>query len=310
MSTSVENPFTQSWIQALTLASDRPITRTIKPKLDWIDILSRSHLAGRELAARELWEYAAKVPLLPVLTILPIREARWEFQDEKFLFRQEQVPQLKSLEDWSTQLGIVAADFGLIAEVTGTDWAGLVRQEAVRQQRSFSTAAGGGANLQLPCTARWEADQWVIRFDAVEWLSVCYEEPVTVARPEYASVESNLLFTVAEADQQLATLKTQPHKQVSRDIEWIDSVIELSEFHHQAFGNSSPWMRQAWHCVWPTVYRERNLLKGKADLVRVRREMAECLTSVPELTVWMFVFAKLVCLARLGNGLGLSADYG
>jgi hypothetical protein len=71
----------------------------------------------------------------------------------------------------------------------------------------------------------------------------------------------------------------------------------------------SPWFTRVWDCVWPVIYREQNMLNGKADLNRIRSEIKECLTTQPRLTVWMFLFAKLSSLIMVGRGLGQCADF-
>jgi hypothetical protein len=68
-------------------------------------------------------------------------------------------------------------------------------------------------------------------------------------------------------------------------------------------------MRRTWSAVWPVVYRERNKLRGECDLAALRKEVAECFSSVPLLTEWMFIFARLACELLYERGLGISADF-
>ena len=71
----------------------------------------------------------------------------------------------------------------------------------------------------------------------------------------------------------------------------------------------APWFRRTWACVWTVVYREQNVLRGQANVDVVRAELAACVSTVPRLTTWMFVFAKLICENQLGRGLGICGDY-
>ncbi len=73
--------------------------------------------------------------------------------------------------------GIVSCETTIVAHVTNADWLSLVRQEAVRLQRTLSTSGmPSGMNLELPCTASWDLNSWSIRFDQADWVVRRYED--------------------------------------------------------------------------------------------------------------------------------------
>lgn len=328
----IDKPFTSSWIQALTAAVSNPLTRTIKPKLNWVDCLSSHHGDGdRVEAAEALWKFAGQVGLEPVLRIAPTEQPEWRFpDDDTFLFQRASHERPTdgidstgdAFEQWLRQLGLRPSEFALTAEVTGQEWASLVRKQAVRQQQAFdSTSVGTTSLMHLPCTARWDGTAWAIQFDQTPWLVLDYEDPAIVRRPDIGDIEETLLWAMSAADEALCPKHPRSVTEPERVPPWIDRVSYLAQVHQSVLqsgssagpsdkGSFSPLFRAAWACVWPTVYREQNLLAGKADIETVRGGIAECMSAAPDLTLWMFVFAKLVCQTATGRGLGFSVDYG
>ncbi|MEZ6138123.1 MAG: hypothetical protein R3C53_24835 [Pirellulaceae bacterium] len=320
-STAINNPFTQSWIQALTMAAENPLARTIKPKLDWVEALStaRPDTAGERVeAASKLWEFSQSEGLQSLLWHLPVNSSPWCFdEDDIFAFRRGEViahdsPQA-SFEAWSGALGITAGSFPLVAEVTGSDWAGLVRKEAVRLQHSLdTTAVPQGSNLELPCTAHWDGHAWRVQFVQVDWIEVSYDENPTITRPPLSELQDKCMWLLTQASDALISKKS---SQCGLDVQerpWHTSAPQLAPLHlslREQARDFSPWICRVWNCVWPIVYREVGVLAGKADLDAIRPEIKACLTIQPRLTMWMFVFAKLVCQAQIARGLGVSADF-
>lgn len=312
---SIANPFTQSWIQALTLSADNPVARRIKPRLDLIDRVSMTR-AGTERveAAQELWDFAVEFGLTGVLAIVPLREAHWAFADEdRFLFQLSKPLELESLSHWCQCLGIEPGKFELTAEVTNSDWTTLVRSEAVRLQKPFNSTATGSENILHPkCHAEFDGAGWSIRFAEVDWLELRYEETAQVPRPPISEIEEVLSWAISEADRSLVSTHASKCAFVGAAPPWLDCVRRLEPLHKKVLDSNSgysSWLQRSWSCVWPVVYREQNALQGKADLDTVRTELKACLTAVPKLTAWMFVFAKLVCQTQTGMGLGIAADY-
>ncbi len=319
MSKTIAKPFTQSWIQALMQAADQPVTRTIKPSLEWIDKVSLSRgSAERSDAAQALWDYGQVHYLTNILSILPTAQKRWEFpDDDRFLFDRREACKISTFEEWKQHLGIEPATFALAAEVTNSDWTTLVRQQAVRQQQPFNSSAFGSANILRPhCHASWDGAAWTVSFEEIAWLVVEFEDVAKVSRPAIASIQDQLLFSLAEAESKL--LPKHAGKCSIRDVgeQWKDCVRQLAPLHSivlsqdgSAKSSFHPWTRKIWNCVWPVVYREQNVLRGQADVDSVRPEIAECLATAPQMTVWMFVFAKLLSQIQTGMGLGICADF-
>lgn len=314
-SVSIENQFTQSWIQALMKAADKPITRTIKPKLELMDRISLNRESeGRLEAAQELWDYATQHGLKEVLGILPVQSRNWEFPDEeRFLYSRGTMEQLDTFETWSKHLGLQPGEFKLQSEVTNSDWTTLVRQEAVRRQKPFDSAAFGKENtLHPPCTAIWDGSQWTVRFDEIPWLEIKYDESPTIKRLKLEEIEETLRYAMSEADKSMQPRIKSPAGFLDAVRPWQDCLDQFDSLHSSVLNRQadySVWFQRVWNCVWPVVYREQNVLRGCADIHVLRSEVAECLGSAPQLTVWMFVFAKLACQTQSGMGLGICADY-
>jgi hypothetical protein len=318
------NSFTVNWLQSLTLVATEPVARGIKPLLDSVNDLSRAHAdSDRMVAARKLWDYAESEDLKNLLTILPVHQPDWLFDaDDAFVYRHAADPATAStdfaaalsFETWTQWLGLAPWEASLAADVTSNDWLSLVRQEAVRQQRAMNAAAvPTGKNLTLPATASWDGNAWSIRFEAADWLVRRYEEAFTVQRPEMTDIAERIDWTILSAHDRLVP----PHPpKISDQFQppaWLNCVPDLKPLHERILlAETKPfatWFRRVWHAVWPVIYREQNVLGGKADLDFLRRELAECVKHAPRLTVWTFVSAKLICNTLLGSGLGIAGDY-
>ena len=312
---SPETPFTSSWIQALTKAADNPLARGIKPKLEWLDQLSLQRASQeRQEAAEQLWAYADANSLLPLLHCLPVRSSPWRFDDDdRFIIHHPNPPAIETIEDWCAQLGIADGEYRVQTEVTASDWTSLVRSEAVRNQKPFSSSAfDGQTTMQIEGVARWLDGHWELGFDSIDWLTVSFDEPIQVPRPDWSALEDTVTWCLTECDLVKRAQKLGPTKSASGGLAWIDCIDSLQPMHDWVLSHQSglgDWVKQAWCCVWPTVYREQNVLRGRADLVTIRDQMANCMTNASELTVWLFVFAKLVCLTQRGSGMGVCADY-
>lgn len=324
---SLSNPFTKSWIQALTAAAEHPITRTIKPKLDWIDQLSLNRAEGnRTEAARELWDYGEQTGLTSLLKVLPVgsdwdnpNTTQWQFpEDEMFLFGLRQIAKEEATDSdafqrWCQQLGIVPLDVPMFAEVTATDWSNLVRQEAVRLQKSFNpSAVASKSTMQIECVGSWDLTQWEIRFASVDWLGLQREDPIACRRPELEHLFDTLIFALGEVEKALMPKSTPGTANVDQQQPWLSCVDRLTPLHEHVLGarqDFSPWLRHAWSCVWPIVYRQQAVLRGQADLDQVRASFSECIAAVPKLTVGLLVYARLVCQIQNGMGLGICADF-
>ncbi|MGN6547852.1 MAG: hypothetical protein ACTHK7_22645 [Aureliella sp.] len=308
--------FTQTWLQSLTLVARNPVAQGIKPLLDTInDLCQPSAQADRPAAARRLWDFGAAEGLQNVLTILPVQQPNWLFdRDSSFTFKRTGRDEIADFETWSKCLGIEPNEVPLVAEVTSRDWLNLVRQEAVRLQKAMSAAAiSPGLNLSLPCTAAWDLKGWSIRFDQADWVVIRYDEPFTVERPSMEELDEPLMWAVATAHDALVP-KTLPKLELeAKEQPWMSCVKRLEPLHTRVLVKEarqySPWFRRVWACVWTVIYREQNVLGGRADIDVVRQELAECVGLAPRLTIWMFAFAKLVCECQLGRGLGISGDY-
>ncbi|MCA9129314.1 MAG: hypothetical protein KDB22_19645 [Planctomycetales bacterium] len=315
----VGSPFTSNWIQALTLSAANPFARTISPQLQLIDALYRNGPEDARLeAAQKLWTYGQSNGLTALLTLLPTRGDEWIFKSSDiFVYRQNQDKDLNvsdlSFESWGQMIGLSPCSVNLIAEVYIGDWTGFVRSEAMRLSKSLNTnAVPKGNTLHLPCAAKWSDDAWSVQFDQLDWLVAKYEGPAQVNRPSLQSIEDHLFWALASADERIVVKAAAPAAMDVRAQTWHGSEPRLEPL-HQRFSREStslaPWISMVWNCVWPTVYREQNLLNGRADLDRIRQEMKQCLEIQPKLTLWMFTYAKLICVAQVGSGLGLCADF-
>ncbi len=320
MSLSIANPFNQSWIQALTQAAEIPATRTIKSKLEWVDTLSlnRPDVDGLA-AAKSLWDFAESEGLGGLLHILPTSQSTWVFDSEDVFLYERSQPELAELktawsfDHWTRAIGLQPTTYGLVAEVTSTDWMGLVRKEAVRLKQSLNTAAVTQAStMYLPCTARWSDNAWTVQFDQLDWIVVSYEDPVTVPHPSLEAIQATLTQSLHAANTTLVAKNAAACAFIMRPSPWMECAPALRPLHELMLDSASdfsPWLVKTWNCVWPVIYREQNVLKGQADIDYLRSELKACLSAQSRLTMWMFLFAKLVCQMQLGRGLGLCADF-
>jgi hypothetical protein len=323
---SIQSPFSQSWIQALTSVAENPIARTIKPRLDLVNalVLARTETDRLDMA-RQLWDLAEQSGLTELLRVVPTARTQWVFDsDDVFLYRRvaSSLPSTTaskptlgsfSFEAWQQAIGLLPTEVPLTAEIFNADWASLVRKEALRLQQSFSMSAIGASNtLTLPCRARWDLKSWSVHFDSIDWVVVRYEETPSMSRPRYEELEELLTWLIATSGESTVSKKNSQCDFRPQVPAWMDCVPGLSGLHSllsKSPNDFSPWMVRVWHCVWPIVYREQQVLRERADVAVVRNELRICLTAQPQLCLWMFLFAKLACQTQVGTGLGFCADF-
>jgi hypothetical protein len=313
---NIREPFTQSWIQALTLAAENPVARNVKPALDLVDRVSKNLPdIDRRAAGRDLWAFASKERMTDFLWLLPTLQTNWLFdEDDIFAYtRRESPANIRDEAAWLAALGVDPVAVPLSAEVTSGDWAGFVRKEAVRLQKSHSLAANqGGSTLHLPCQASWDGKRWQVQFDQVDWVVRPYDDIPVIGRPTVDVLQDQILLTLAEADAHIRVNAGTASIKPEYNQPWLAANQKLHALHSSLIHQSSDysdWLLRIWLCAWPVVYREQSLLQGKADLGHIRQEMKACLNAQPRLTIWMMVFAKLICQVAVGRGLGFCADF-
>jgi hypothetical protein len=313
---ATDKAFTQNWLQSLTMVANDPVAKRIKPLVDTVNGLTRMNSESDRLtAAQQLWEFASKNDLQNLLDVMPIQQPIWLFdRDDVFTYQRTAADALQNFEQWCSWLGITECSVPLTTEVSNSDWLSLVRKEAVRLQRAMNTAAmPQGMNLKLPCTAKWDASRWSVQFDQVDWVIIHYEDPFTTDRPCLDDLDEKLGWITATANDKLVPKKAPPCEFLPTSQPWMSCVERLQPLHHRVLiqdaKHTSNWFRRTWGCVWTVVYREQNALRGQADLDATRKEIAACITNVPDLTTWMFLFAKLLCECQMGRGLGVSGDF-
>ena len=323
-SAAAGGPFTHSWIQALTAVAEHPLARSIKPTLELVNSLALARgVADQTAAASQLWQLAQEHGLSELLGVVPQAQATWVFDSSDiFAYQRPATDVFLSLaqaggpwnfEAWQQALGLAPTHVALTAEVFAGDWTSLVRQEAVRLQQSFKMSAVEQATtVRLACTARWDQKRWSVQFDQVPWVVVTYDDLPHMPRPASGPLCDWLLGLVGTAGQAQVTAHSGGCEFQLEKPAWYQCVEPLSELHQclgEAQGGFSPWLVRAWHCIWPVVYREQQVLHERADIGHIRSELAACVQAQPRLCLWMFLFAKLVCQTQLGSGLGCCADY-
>lgn len=307
--------FTVNWLQALMLASENATARRVRPWMTDIALVAAAAPGSGQLeAAQRLWDYGVSQGLVPLLENIPLRQSLFQFQeDESFRFSPSvPVCRLTQVDEFLALLGFISSDQSWIAEVTLSDWTNLLRREAVRLGKGLNVQAIPNSNtVRVPCTARWNNTSWSIHFDQPDWLSLEPTEILQTPRPTWDVMESAMLDSLAFAN---GSFKTPPKLVFPpADPIWMRSVESLYAWHRSILVTNdvglNPWMRRTWAAVWPVVYRERNKLRGECDLVALKKEVAECFGSVPLLTEWMFIFARLACEMLYERGLGIAADF-
>ena len=306
--------FTEAWLQALTLAVSTPAARQVKPLINDLDSLSQAREAAEQTAASQrVWDFASQNHLLPLLKLLPIDSPQWQFDDEEtFSFEPTAAKRIESLEDWRSALGITGCEVDLKASAVTSEWAGVLRREAVRHGKSISTALlPNTQSVQLNCTAAWDRQQWAVRIKEAEWRQFKYPQPFRGEREslDVASAALSRWFTDAKV--------AGPIEKVSSSASpspWIRSVPRLEPLHAAVFAAKplpayANTLQAAWQAVWPVIYREQNRLNQPVDLNQVRQDLAASFRDAPQLTLSIFVAAKLICLHQLGRGLGVCGDW-
>lgn len=313
---SIKATFTQNWLQSLTQVSHEPVARQIKPLLDSVSDLCRMNTDSDRLAsAKRLWDFAASEGLQSLLSIIPLQQPDWHFDgDDTFVFHRTSNVATDDFDSWAKNIGVVDCEVSLLAEVTSKDWLSLVRQEAVRLQKSMNAAAApAGMNLKIGCKAIWDQKGWAVRFDEADWVVVRYDDPFSVPRPSMSEMDECLGWLIANANETLVPKVVAGCTLDMGQQQWMNCVERFASLHQRVLVTDikffSPWFRKTWACVWTVLYREQSVLKGQADIDYVRREIAACITNVPRLTTWMFAFAKLLCECQLGRGLGTLGDF-
>ncbi len=313
-----DKAFTMNWLQALTLAAREPIAREIKPLLDTVADISRTTTeADRIASAKKLWDYAESVDCTSLLHLIPIQQPDWSFESEDiFIYRRSRPDEFQKLnfESWTSALGLTPCTVSLEASATTKEWTSLVRQEAVRLQKSINAGAvPAGLNQQLPCHATWDLQAWTVRFTEPDWVTVRYETPFSVQRPQWEQIEESLTWMIAQAQDSLIPKALPKFATDNTTTLWLGNATSLEPLHRRILTSDAkhyqPWFRRAWAAVWPVVYREQNILRGQANIETIRQELAECIKHVPKLTIWLFFFGKLLCENQLGRGLGTCGDY-
>jgi hypothetical protein len=309
--------FTENWLQALMLAADNAAARRIRPWMTDIAAISAAALTeGQVESAERLWNYAQGHGLIPFLQLAPLQQTRFQFEDDEcFRFeRTAPAPALTSAATFIESLGLQAAEWEWTATVTHADWTNLLRKEAVRQSKPLNVQSIPitSSMVEAPCLARWDTKVWTIQFKQPTWL---HWNPVGIGltpRPSSDAIDAVTLDAIAFANQHFK-IATKLSAFAPADASWTGSIASLSAWHRSVLITNDvgvhAWFRRVWFSVWPVIYRERNRLKGECDLPLLRKELAECFVHAPELTEWMFLFARLLCEAKFERGLGIAADF-
>lgn len=311
-----DKSFTQQWLQSLTLVAREPVAQSIKPMLETINELGRLHAEGdRLVSAKKLWEFCSTEGLLPILELMPLQQPVWTFDpDDMFAYSRPGRSSLTDFDSFCQCLGMVPGEVALKAEVNSRDWLSMLRQEAVRLQQTLNTGGiPAGLTLHLDCTARWDLQGWAVRFAQAEWMVVRYEDSFSTERPELSEIEETLMWAISAASEAMLPKSVTKCTTETGPAPWMKSAPRLEPLHTRVLVTDAKhypaWFRRVWSVVWTIIYREQNVLRGQANIDVVRQEIATCIKDVPKLTLWMFVFAKLVCECQLGRGLGISGDY-
>jgi len=310
--------FTEKWLQALSLSANIPAAQRIKPLLNDIDCVCMQRTEQEHLeAATRLWEYAGTVGLRSLLEAAPYKQGEWRFaEEESFVFERSETKAETPFDDWLQGLGLKPYQQPMMAIINQENWAEILRTEAIRLGKPLSVTGAPPSKeslLWLICEAEWDRSNWSFRFDNPNWIKRNCEGGYVVARPELSTIEATISEAIGGV---LKTIpkgtSTIPNAKLGVQ-SWMHSIPRLMPLHQNVLARqaeaASPWFYRTWACVWPVIYREQNRLRGPCDIELIRRELEACFRNVPQLTIWMFGCAKLVCLHQLGGGLGISGDF-
>ena len=313
---STTKRFTENWLQALTGSVAIPAARQVRPLLTDIDCISQSReSAEQKVAAERVWEFVSQHDLTPLATLCPTHCEQWDFDgEEMFVFSRpsESIKPVETFEQWNQALGLETAEFDIIGTTTSSEWSDLLRSEAVRQRRGMTVPNTVGHTLHLPAIAKWADSNWTITFEQTDWIQRTSDLAFQTDRYEQTHIDAVAMQCAEVAHK--AMLKTSLQSaQASSDREWMSSVEKLSSLHQNLLStysdSKSVWFRKVWCAVWPVIYREQNVLNQPCDLIQLKAELADCFTTLPKLTIWMFIYARLICGASLAGGLGVCGRY-
>jgi hypothetical protein len=310
------NVFTENWLQALMQAASNASARRIRPWMTDLSALCAVGLTdGQCDAAKRIWDYGKNHGLIGLLSQIPVRETHWRFEDDEcFRFLRPSVaPLLVSEQEFIASLGLVPTEIPLKGSVTQSDWTNLLRREAVRRSKPLNVQSiPTGSSVEVDCVGGWDTNAWSIRFLQPDWLVLPRSGVVETARPSPSVIEGLILDGISFANQHFK-MSNKPTSRTPSDAPWMTSIESLYTWHRAVLltndTGASPWFRRVWGCVWPVIYRERNRLRGNCDLQSLRGEVAECFETMPQLTEWMFLFARLVCELQFERGLGIAGDF-
>lgn len=309
-------PFIENWIQSLTRSAGDLTAQRIKPMIDVINNLGKIDPEVDSLkTADKLWDFCTTEGLVGLLNFLPTQQPEWLFDpDDIFVYVRRNCEPVTTQDAFRNAIGAQPAELAMTARVTSGDWTNIVRNEALRQRKSMNvTVFPDGNNLELASTAKWDGKHWQIAFEQIDWVTVNYEDPFRTKRPRLESMLESILWCAANANDSIVPKQVAKLTQPAIVDDWFDCVPRLKSLHQQVLiddaDNFAPWFRRTWRIVWPVVYRELNMLRGMIELEHARMEIAACITAVPRLTLWMFVYAKLISVAQVGRGLGPLGDF-
>ena len=308
--------FTENWLQALTGSVASPAARQVRPLLTDIDSISQTReTAEQHGAAERVWQFISDNDLVPLAMLCPTNSEQWDFDGEdKFAFARPSklIKPVETFEQWAQALGLQTSEFDVIGTITSAEWSDLMRSEAVRQRRGMTVPNTVGHTLHLPARAKWANSTWTITFAQTDWIQRTSDLAFQTDRYEQKQIDE-VALQCAEVAVGAILKTTLPSTQVSSDREWMYSVTKLSTLHQSVMTNyndpKSVWFRKVWCAVWPVIYREQNVLNQPCDLIQLKADLADCFKTVPKLTVWMFVYAKLVCSSSMSGGLGVCGRF-
>lgn len=306
--------FTQPWLQSLTQAIDIPETRQIKPWFERIDSLYRQQAkVSPGQAADEVWEFGAKRGMVSILSLLPTMESEWEFDDHKeFTFRRNPLPSsIETLDQWKAEIGLSDCKIALEVGVLSADWTNFVRREALRQKKTFSSGTATATGMQsIACDASWRDGSWQMTLDGTEWLVVEIHDPFQTARPSVDTIRAAVWKSLEYAETAAKRCRWEEIA-VQNPRDWAAQCPLLAELHQEVISSREycSAVRYAWESAWPIVYREQNILRGQSDIACIREQISHAMTQNADLTIWMFVMAKLLATSTIGSGLGTNGTF-
>ena len=251
------------WLQALMGVNDPIIQQArldAKKHLDWIDSICslttiREKSDSLDASIDSLWNYGVTNDLKWLITAIPTTQLHWILDStDEFTIEQSAPPTIENSTSWADAMGIRDWSTEVTMKILSGDfvsWQRKVARQGANAPTGFTMESSGKSMLELKTTASWKANNWVdgtwtFAIQGQATMIKTIEEPITVARPEWSSLEEFCLLTLQGADDRFTALRKKSTGSAIPQGDWstwCESIPRLEPIHMAVLGRT-----------WPALY--------------------------------------------------------